>query len=67
MKPPRRVALLAAAAAAAFAQEAGRRPLDIAVDKPVGEGLANKDSQLDAAVRELVRQLDGPKGGATRN
>ena len=33
------------------------RPVDIAVDKPVGEGLAGKDSQLDAAVRELVKQI----------
>jgi len=35
------------------------RPVDIAVDKPVGEGLEGKDSQLDAAVRELVRQIGG--------
>jgi C-terminal processing protease CtpA/Prc len=33
------------------------RPVDIAVDKPVGEGLAGKDSQLDAAVRELLASL----------
>ncbi|MEO8592680.1 MAG: S41 family peptidase [Candidatus Solibacter sp.] len=32
------------------------RPVDIAVDKPVGE--AGHDSQLDTAVRELIRQLD---------
>ena len=43
------------------------RPVDIAVDKPVGEGLMGKDSQLDAAVRELVKQIDGTKGGAGRN
>jgi hypothetical protein len=42
------------------------RPVDIAVDKPVGEGLLGKDSQLDAAIRELVKQIDGPKGGAAR-
>ena len=33
------------------------RPVDIAVDKPVGEGVAGKDSQLDAAVRELLKAL----------
>jgi C-terminal processing protease CtpA/Prc len=33
------------------------RTVDIAVDKPVGEGPAGKDSQLDAAVRELVKQI----------
>jgi len=33
------------------------RPVDIAVDKPVGEGVAGKDSQLDAAVRELLKDL----------
>ena len=38
------------------------RPVDVPVDKPVGEGLAGKDSQLDAAVRELVREI----GGASR-
>jgi Tol biopolymer transport system component/C-terminal processing protease CtpA/Prc len=35
------------------------RPVDVAVDKPVGEGLSGKDSQLDAAVRELLRQIGG--------
>jgi C-terminal processing protease CtpA/Prc len=39
------------------------RPVDVAVDKPVGEPLAGKDSQLDAAVRELVRDLDGKRTG----
>jgi tricorn protease len=36
------------------------RPVDIAVDKPVGEGLMGKDSQLDAAVRELLKQIGAP-------
>jgi C-terminal processing protease CtpA/Prc len=48
------------------AMEMVPRPVDIAVDKPVGEGLAGKDSQLDAAVRELVRELDA-KGGRRGN
>lgn len=38
--------------------ERNPRPVDIAVDKPVGEGYLGRDSQLDAAVRELLRQLD---------
>lgn len=33
------------------------RPVDLAVDKPVGESYAGKDSQLDAAVTELLKQL----------
>ena len=35
------------------------RPLGIAVDKPLGEGLAGKDSRLDAAVREFLRHIGG--------
>ena len=31
------------------------RPVDVAVTRPVGEGLAGKDSQLDAAVVELLK------------
>jgi tricorn protease len=37
--------------------EMNPRPVDLAVDKPVGESYAGKDSQLDAAVRELLKQL----------
>ena len=33
------------------------RPVDVPVTRPIGEGLAGKDSQLDAAVRELLQQL----------
>jgi C-terminal processing protease CtpA/Prc len=40
--------------------EMNPRPVDIAVDKPVGEGLAGKDSQLDAAVKELLKQITPP-------
>ena len=32
------------------------RPVDILVDKPVGE--TSRDSQLDAASRELLKQID---------
>jgi Tol biopolymer transport system component/C-terminal processing protease CtpA/Prc len=35
------------------------RPVNIAVDKPVGE--TGRDSQLDAAVRELLKQIDTQK------
>ncbi|MBS1857513.1 MAG: PD40 domain-containing protein [Acidobacteria bacterium] len=44
------------------AMELAPRPVDIAVDKPVGEGEAGKDSQLDAAVRELLKEIDAKKG-----
>jgi tricorn protease len=33
------------------------RPVDIPVTNPIGESLAGHDSQLDAAVRELLNQL----------
>ena len=33
------------------------RPVDLQVDKPVGESYMRKDSQIDAAVRELLKQL----------
>jgi Tol biopolymer transport system component len=36
------------------------RPVDIASDKPVGESYLQKDSQLDAAVSELLKEL-GPR------
>ncbi len=33
------------------------RPVDVAVTRPIGEGLGGKDSQLDAAVTELLKGL----------
>jgi C-terminal processing protease CtpA/Prc len=33
------------------------RPVDVPVTRPIGETLAGRDSQLDAAVRELLAQL----------
>ena len=33
------------------------RPVDVLVERPIGESYTGKDSQLDAAVRELLRQL----------
>jgi len=40
--------------------ELNPRPVDIHVERPLGETLAGKDSQLDAAVAELLKGL-GPK------
>ena len=33
------------------------RKVDVAVTRPVGETLTGKDSQLDAAIKTLLRQL----------
>lgn len=40
--------------------ELNPRPVDIAVERPLGETLTGRDSQLDAAVAELLKGL-GPK------
>jgi C-terminal processing protease CtpA/Prc len=37
--------------------ELNPRPVDIPVTRPIGESLVGKDSQLDAAVAELLKQL----------
>jgi hypothetical protein len=37
--------------------ELNPRPVDIPVTRPLGESLTGKDSQLDTAVRELLKQL----------
>jgi tricorn protease len=37
------------------------RPVDIKVTRPIGESLIGMDSQLDTAVRELLKQV-GPRG-----
>ena len=33
------------------------RPVDVLVVRPIGESYSGKDSQLDAAVRELLGQI----------
>ncbi len=33
------------------------RPVDVHVDKPIGEGRLGRDSQLEAAVNELLKQI----------
>jgi tricorn protease len=40
--------------------ELNPRPVDIPVTRPIGESLQGKDSQLDTAVKELLRQLGAP-------
>ena len=37
--------------------ELNPRPVDVLVTRPIGESLTGKDSQLDAAVRELLAQI----------
>lgn len=34
------------------------RPVDVAVSRPIGESYTGKDSQLDAAVKELLAEID---------
>jgi C-terminal processing protease CtpA/Prc len=34
------------------------RPVDIAVTRPIGESYTGKDSQLDAAAKELLAEID---------
>lgn len=43
--------------------ERNPRPVDIEVTRPIGETLTDRDSQLDVAVRELLKQL----GTSNRN
>lgn len=39
--------------------ELNPRPVDVSVTRPIGETSSGKDSQLDAAVRELLSQIGG--------
>lgn len=39
------------------------RPVDVPVQRPVGESYSGRDAQLDTAVRELLAQID--KGGTS--
>ena len=43
------------------------RSVDIHVTRPIGETLTGKDSQIDTAVRELLKQLGARKGTATES
>jgi Tol biopolymer transport system component len=40
------------------------RPVDIPVTRPIGESLTGKDSQLDRAVAELLKQIGSPTSDA---
>ncbi len=44
--------------------ELNPRPVDIEVTRPIGETLTGKDSQLDTAIQELLKQL-GPTRSST--
>ncbi|HSE19684.1 MAG TPA: LpqB family beta-propeller domain-containing protein [Pyrinomonadaceae bacterium] len=46
--------------------ERNPRPVDIEVTRPIGETLTDRDSQLDAAVRELLKQLGAPRSTSPR-
>jgi hypothetical protein len=46
--------------------ERNPRPVDIEVTRPIGETLTNKDSQLDVAVRELLKQLGAARSTSPR-
>jgi tricorn protease len=45
--------------------ELNPRPVDIPVTRPIGESRTGRDSQLDASVRELIKQIDASKRGRT--
>jgi tricorn protease len=46
--------------------ERNPRPVDIEVTRPIGETLTDRDSQLDAAVRELLKQLGSSRSTSPR-
>ncbi len=44
--------------------ELNPRPVDVPVTRPIGESLAGRDAQLDAAVRDLLGRLGGVRAAA---
>ena len=46
--------------------ERNPRPVDIEVTRPIGETLTDRDSQLDVAVRELLKQLGSQRSTSPR-
>jgi Tol biopolymer transport system component/C-terminal processing protease CtpA/Prc len=46
--------------------ERNPRPVDIEVTRPIGETLTPRDSQLDVAVRELLKQINSPRSTSPR-
>jgi hypothetical protein len=41
--------------------ELAPRPVDVFVSRPLGESYKNTDSQLDVAVKELMKQISAGK------
>ena len=41
------------------------RPVDVPVTRPVGESYTSKDVQLDAAVAELLKQIETSRSKTT--
>jgi tricorn protease len=46
--------------------ERNPRPVDVEVTRPIGETLTDRDSQLDVAVRELLKQLGASRSTSPR-
>ena len=46
--------------------ERNPRPVDIEVTRPIGETLTDRDSQLDVAIRELLKQLNAQRSTSPR-
>lgn len=46
--------------------ERNPRPVDVEVTRPIGETLTDRDSQLDTAVRELLKQLTTQRSTSPR-
>ena len=46
--------------------ERNPRPVDLEVTRPIGETLTDRDSQLDVAVRELLKQLGSSRSTSPR-
>jgi Tol biopolymer transport system component/C-terminal processing protease CtpA/Prc len=46
---------------AGMVMELNPRPVDIRAQRPIGESITGKDSQLDVAVSELLKQIDASK------
>lgn len=46
--------------------ERNPRPVDIEVTRPIGETLTSRDSQLDVAVRELLKQIGASRSTSPR-
>jgi C-terminal processing protease CtpA/Prc len=47
--------------------ELNPRPVDVPVVRPIGESFTDRDSQLDAAVRELMKQVGSRDAGSGRD